>query len=134
MSDTAARPTSVNDTPGKPADAQVTRQQIGAGVLMSCAARDFMRDDDNGLLMMRVGPGGSRNGKVLVRLTPADTYSVEYGYADMRASLLRSDAGRAQWGVWQTVEVEHDVHAESLATVVRRLGDREHYFPKGAKA
>lgn len=116
-------PTSVKDLPGRPADAAVTRQQIGGGVLMACGARDFVKDDANGLLMFRVGPGGRKVRKILVRLRPNDTYAVEYGYADMRPSRLSDPT----WGQWQTVEQAHHVHAEDLAATVRRLGDRETY-------
>lgn len=118
-----AAATSITDAPGRRADAAVTRDQIGMGVLMSCGARDLVSDDANGLLMFRVGPNGKRNCKVLVRLMADDTYSVEYGWTDFRPSML----GSGSWGVWQVVEQEHGVYADALAAMVRRLGDREKY-------
>ena len=115
--------TSLADATGRHADAAVTRSQIGMGVLMSCGARDFVKDDANGLLMFRVGPNGKRNCKVLVRLMGDDTYSVEYGWTDFRPSML----GSGSWGVWQPVERVDGVYAESLPATVRRLGDRDKY-------
>ena len=114
---------SVKDMPGRSADAAVTRAQIGTGVLMSCGARDLVKDDPNGLLMFRVGPNGKRVCKVLVRLLPSDEYAAEFGYSDMRPSRPHSP----EWGVWQTVEQVTGVYAENLAATVRRLGDRERY-------
>lgn len=119
----AAAPVSITDRPGHPADAEVTRAQIGGGVLMSCGARDFVKSDERGELRFRVGPGGKKVRKVIVKLMPDDTYAVEYGYADMRPSRLSDPT----WGVWQVVEQEHGIYAENLPAVVRRLGDRETY-------
>lgn len=114
---------SIADTAGRPARAAVTRDQIGAMTLMSCGARDFVKDDANGLLMFRVGPNGQRVCKVLVRLMPDDTYTVEYGLTDLRRSQLHAD----HWGVWQPIAQETGVYAEDLAPAVRRLGDRDRY-------
>lgn len=114
---------SIADQTGRHADGTITRDQIGMGVLMSCGARDFVKDDPNGLLMFRVGPNGKRVCKVLVRLMGDDTYTVEYGRTDFRPSQLDSDT----WGVWEPVEQVAHIFAESLPAVVRRLGDRERY-------
>lgn len=97
-----------------PADARVTIAQIGRGVLMSCGARDFVRDDANGTLMFRVGPG-RKVSKVIVSLMADDTYRVEYGFMNRRTL------------AWITVDVETGIYADQLAATVRRLGDRERY-------
>lgn len=127
MTTTATRPdadtVSIAHVSGRRADAATTRAQIGTGVLMSCGARDFVKDDANGLLMFRVGPNGKRVCKVLVRLMGDDTYTVEYGWTDFRPSQLDSDT----WGVWRTVEQVHGIHWPDLPAVVRRLGDRDKY-------
>lgn len=117
----SASAASVVDMPGRPADGTVTRDQIGTGVLMSCGARDLVKDDDNGLLTFRVGPNGrKRLCKVLVRLTPDDLYAVEYGTTTL-------DPFSPKFGEWRVVEQETGVYAEDLAATVRRLGDRERY-------
>jgi hypothetical protein len=106
----------------RPADHRVTLRQIGTMTLMSCGARDYVRDDENGTLWFRVGSGASTRGKVCkvtVRLMATDTYRVEYGYMVNRKG--------PDWGTWVDVDVEDDVYAEDLSTVVRRLGDRERY-------
>ncbi len=118
---TATAVTSVRDLSGRPASGQVTRQQIGAGVLMSCGARDFVKDDPNGLLMFKVGPTGrKRLRKLLVRLMPDDTYTVEYGTTS-------TDPFSDDFYEWRVVEQETGVYADQLAATVRRLGDRDTY-------
>lgn len=104
----------------RPADARITLAQIGTGVLMSCGARDIVRDDPNGTVWFRVGartPG--KVCKITVRLMADNTYRVEYGYMINRTG--------PRWGEWVNVYAEGDVHAENLAATVRRLGDRDRY-------
>lgn len=111
MTTTATAPASVRDLPGRPADARITRDQIGPMVLMSCGARDFVCDDANGLLMFRVGSGRVLR-KVLVRLCPDDTYAVEVGRMHRRSF------------EWITEGQETGIYAEQLPAAVLRLGDR----------
>lgn len=96
---------------GTEADSQTTIAHITRGVLMSCGARDFVRDDSQGLLMFRVGPGRVLT-KIIVKLMPSDLYAVERGHLD-RATMA-----------WMPDEQEFDVYADMLAETVLRLGDR----------
>lgn len=101
-------------TETRTADASITLRQIGMDILMSCGARDIVKDDPNGMVMFRVGPG-RKVAKVIVTLTPTDLYRVEYGFMHRKTF------------EWVTVEVEDGVHVEALPATVRRLGDRERY-------
>jgi hypothetical protein len=103
--------TPISEMAGIAADRRVTLAQIGQGNLMACGARDIVYDDKNGMVMFRVG-GGRTLRKVIVKLTPADTYSVERGHLNRNTY------------EWVVDEQEHDVYAEQLGATVRRLGDR----------
>lgn len=103
--------TPLHELRGTEADRRVTLAQIGQGNLMACGARDVVHDDPNGMVMFRVGSGPVLR-KVIVKLMPSDTYSVERGH-------LNRDSYE-----WVVDEQEHDVYADQLGATVRRLGDR----------
>jgi len=90
-------------------DAKLLLAQIGTGVLMSCGARDFVRDVNQ--LMFRVGPK-SKLAKVIITLNGRDTYDVRYVELSRKTYEPVVD------------EVEEDIYNDSLPAVVRRMGDR----------
>jgi hypothetical protein len=59
-----------------PADGEVTIRQISRATRMRLAARDWMKDDQGGLLQFRIG-SGSTNRMVAIRLQPSDTYRID---------------------------------------------------------
>jgi len=103
--------TSIMNTAGYPADHHTTMQQIGSGNLMACGARHFVHDNPNGLLMFRVGAERSLR-KVMVRLMPNDTYSVEVGKTNRKTM------------EYVVEDQEHGIYADQVGASVRRLGDR----------
>jgi hypothetical protein len=93
---------------------KITLDQIGMPTLMACGARDIVHDDPNGMVMFRVGSGHA-NRKIIVTLTLADTYTVEYGHMPTRG------ARKYEWITDKTIT---DVYAEQLAETVYQLVNR----------
>jgi hypothetical protein len=100
----------IENQPGREADAMVTLSQIGQGNLMGCGARDFVRDDPNGMIKFRVGPERAWR-RVTVKLMGNDTYTVEVGHTDRRTFEYVADAQ------------EGGIYCDQLGETVRRLGD-----------
>lgn len=65
--------------------AEIIRQQIGTGVLMSLGATDLMRDGENTLTFRaRILDSGKKRVRIMrvnVTLDPSDTYSITVGYS-----------------------------------------------------
>jgi hypothetical protein len=103
--------TPISEQPGFAADHRVTLAQIGKWNRAACGARDYVHDDKTGMVMFRVGSNRAVR-KVVVKLTPADTYSVEVGHMNRKTL------------DWVVEDQALDVQAEDLGATVRRLGDR----------
>lgn len=94
--------------PARPADHRVTLHQIGPMVLASCGARDYIRDDEAGLIKFKIGNGRRW---CTVKLLADDTYGVEIG------RMRKLD--------YLVVDQQLGIHAEDLPRVVREMADRE---------
>jgi hypothetical protein len=92
-----------------PADSRVTHAHLGMWTLAALGARDFVRDDPNGMLMFRIGSGRPCR-KLIVTLCADDTYRIERGH------LAGLD--------WVTDEVVTGVYAEQLSEAARAAGER----------
>lgn len=89
---------------------QITLTQIGTGNLMACGARDFVADTKNNTLMFRVGSKRGVTAKVIVTLSPSDTYTVRY-VETRKYEIIRDEA-------------VDGVCCDNLGEVVRKMGDR----------
>lgn len=96
------------DMKGVPADARVTRAQIGAGALMNLGARDYVRDDPNGMLMFRIGSKRLVR-KAIIVLNGSDLYDVEIGRLDRKTL------------DWVTEATRRDVFADQLAEALLQM-------------
>lgn len=90
-------------------DHRILLQQIGAGNLMACGARDFVLDGAS--LIFRVGSSRKLR-KLVVTLTPADDYTVRFVELSRKTYEVTAD---------ETVD---GVYCDNIGDVVRRLGDR----------
>ena len=95
----------------RPADARVTLAQIGRMTLARVGAREYLRDDRDGILTFRVGMGPTLR-KVIVRLAADDTYRVEVGRMPRRGAAAFT---------WIVEGVAEGVYAEQLAETVEAL-------------
>jgi hypothetical protein len=91
-------------------DAGVAKRHIGIMNFMACGARDFVRTSD-GSMMFRVG-SGRKLAKVIVSITPADTYTVRYVEMKRKTGEIVID------------ETCEGVYCDNLGAVVRKMGDR----------
>ncbi len=99
----------------RPADAQITLQQLGYWTRARLGVRELVKDDAKGWLSMRVGPGRPYR-KLNIQLCGDDTYALEIGALRKHQGLPTYIAGELVTGVYadQLGEVAEAMFARAV--------------------
>lgn len=114
MTPTAPRYSAViQDEPAAEIDAATAFAQIGNRRMYALGARDRMHAERYAQFDATLF--GRRKLRVIITITPADTYSVEIG---------RVGTGR-RLGQWTSLKVVRDVYADALGEIIERAVEQQ---------